>query len=87
MTIPLQQAIHRAVTDANFRAQLLADPKAVIASHGLTLGDEEVAVLMEMRRLLTRHSATWLSGQRYSDPTGVWTGGRSFTHAALARGQ
>ena len=69
MTIPLQQVIHRAVTDVHFRARLLADPRAASASLGLTLDDEDLAVLTEMRHLFTRHPATWLSGQGYSDPT------------------
>lgn len=87
MTIPLQQVIHRAVTDAHFLARLLADPRAASASLGLTLSGEEVAVLMEMRHLFTRHPATWLSGQGYSDPMTGWAGGPPFTHAALARGR
>ena len=87
MTISLQQVIHRAVTDAHFRARLLADPEAAIASLGLTLDDEELAVLMEMRRLFARHPATWLSGQGYSDSMRGWAGGPPFTHAALARGR
>ncbi|MFQ6102642.1 MAG: Os1348 family NHLP clan protein [Anaerolineae bacterium] len=87
MTISLQQAIHRAVTDAHFRARLLADPRAAIASLGLTLDDEELAVLMEMRHLFARHAATWLSGQGYGDPTGRWFGGRPVIQAALAQGQ
>ncbi|PKO19884.1 MAG: hypothetical protein CVU38_21475 [Chloroflexi bacterium HGW-Chloroflexi-1] len=86
MTIALQQVIHRAVTDAHFRAQLLADPKAATASLGLTLDAEELTILMEMRHLFARHPATWLSGQGDSDPTGGWIRGPSFTHAALTRG-
>ena len=84
MTISLQQVIHRTVTDAHFRARLLADPRTATASLGLTLSGEEVAVLMEMRHLFTRHPATWLSGRRDSDPMGVWFGGSPVTHAALA---
>jgi len=78
----LQRTIHLAVTDSHFRAQLLADPEAAIASHGLALDDEELPVLMEMRLLFARHPAIWLSGP--VDPTGRWVSGRPFTHAALA---
>ncbi len=44
--------------------------------------DEELAVLMEMRRLFARHPVTRLFGP--TDPTWGWIGGRSFIHAALA---
>ena len=81
MTIPLQQVIHRAVTDTQFRARLLADPRMATASLGLTLDDEELAVLMEMRRLFAR-TATWLSGP--GDPTWGWFSGPPVTQAALA---
>lgn len=87
MTTQFQQVIHRAVTDAHFRARLLADPRAGIASLGLTLDDEGLAVLMEMRHLFAHHHTTWLSDRGYSDPMGIWFGGRPFTHAALARGR
>ena len=83
----LQRTIYLAATGPHFRARLLADPRAASASLGLTLDDEELAVLMEMRRLFVRHPATWLSGQGYSDPTWGWIRGPSFTHAALARGR
>jgi len=87
MTTSLQQVIHHAVTDAHFRAQLLADPRAAASSLGLTPSDEDLAVLMEMRHLLARQPATWLCSQRYSGPTRNWFGSRYFTHAVLAQGQ
>ena len=83
----LQRTIYLAATGLHFRARLLADPRAATASLGLTLDDEELAVLMEMRRLFARHPATWLSGQGYSDSMRGWAGGPPFTHAALARGR
>ena len=78
----LLRTIHLAATGPHFRARLLADPRAATASQGLTLSDEELAVLTEMRHLFARHPATWLSGP--SDPMGIWFGGRPVTHAALA---
>ena len=77
----LQRTIYLAATGLHFRARLLADPRAATASLGLTLDDEELAVLMEMRRLFAR-TATWLSGP--GDPTWGWFSGPPVTQAALA---
>jgi hypothetical protein len=80
----LLKTIHLAATDSHFRVQLQADPRVAIASLGLTLDDEELAVLGEMRLLFAHCPATWLSGQGYGDPMRNWIGGRSFARAALA---
>lgn len=80
----LQKTIYLAATDPAFLQALQADPEKATVSQDLTLSDEELAVLMEMRHWFARQPATWLSGQGYGDPTQGWISSRSFTHAALA---
>ena len=49
----LQRVVYLAVTDPNFRAKLVEDPKAAIASTGLRLGADELAAISELRHLIT----------------------------------
>jgi len=48
----LQRAIYLAVTDPDFRARLVDDPKAAIKSKGLRLGADELEALSELRNLI-----------------------------------
>ena len=80
----LQKTIYLASTDPIFRQALQTDPETATVSQGLTLRDEELAVLMEMRPFFARQPATWLSGQMNDDVIWSWIGSPPFTNAALA---
>jgi len=49
----LQRVIYLAATDPDFRAKLMDDPKAAVASAGLRLGADELAAISELRHLIT----------------------------------
>jgi hypothetical protein len=48
----LQKAVYLAVKDSDFRAKLVDDPRAAIASAGLRLGADELEALSELRHLI-----------------------------------
>ena len=82
----LQQLIHRAAVDAQFRVQLQTDPCQAATSLGLTLDEEERSALNEMREQLAGWRFADESGPLDPTPMGPgWTGGPTFTPAALAR--
>ena len=73
----LQQLIHRAAIDAQFRVQLQTDPCQAATSLGLTLDEEERSVLNEMRKQLAGWRFADESGPLDPTPMGPgWTGGR-----------
>jgi len=52
MTTHLPRIIHLATTDADFCAELQADPQAALAERGLDANANELAALSELRSLI-----------------------------------
>jgi hypothetical protein len=60
----LQEIIHRAATDAEFRSQLIADPREATRTLGLVLDEETLGVLVQMQERFVH----WLSSVHHADP-------------------
>jgi hypothetical protein len=68
----LQRVVYLAVTDPHFRAKLVDDPKAAIASSGLRLGADELAAISELRHLITLPASALVATVLALNPNGKW---------------
>ena len=64
--------VYLAVTDPNFRAKLLEDPKAAIASTGLRLDADELAAISELRHLITLPASALVATVWAFNPNWKW---------------
>jgi len=68
----LQRVIYLAVTDPNFRAKLVEEPKAAIASVGLRLDADELAAISELRHLITLPASALVATVLALNPDWPW---------------
>lgn len=68
----LQRVVYLAVTDPDFRAKLVEDPKAAIASVGLRLGVDELATISELGLLITLPASALVATVLAFNPDWPW---------------
>ncbi len=68
----LQRVVYLAVTDPDFRAKLVDDPKAALASTGLRLDADEPAAISELRHLLTLPASALVATVLAFNPDWSW---------------
>jgi hypothetical protein len=68
----LQRVVYLAVTDPHFRAKLVEDPKAAIASTGLRLDADELATISGLRHLITLPASALVATVLALNPNGKW---------------
>ena len=68
----LQRVVYLAVTDPHFRAKLVEDPKAAIASTGLRLGADELAAISELCHLIALPTGILVATVLASNLRGKW---------------
>lgn len=68
----LQRVVYLAITDLHFRAKLVEDPEAAIASVGLRLGDDELAAISELRYLIALPASALVTAVLASNPNWTW---------------
>jgi len=68
----LQRVIYLAATDPDFRAKLMDDPKAAVASAGLRLGADELAAISELRHLITLPAGALVATVLAVNPNWKW---------------
>ena len=84
----LARIIHKAVTDQEFRAALIADPSSALAHYGLAVSDGEMIALSDTVHLLSYSSEDLLAKllATASGPEQVWqqkSGSRRFSVSEL----
>ncbi len=68
----LQRVVYLAVTDPHFRAKLVEDPKAAIASTGLRLDADELVAISGLRHLITLPVSALVATVLALNPNGKW---------------
>ena len=70
----LAQIIHKAATDQEFRAALIADPTSTLSRYGLAPSEQEMVALFDTVRLMEHSSGDLLSRLLVtaSGPEQVW---------------
>jgi len=68
----LQRVIYLAATDPDFREKLVDDPKAAVASAGLSLEVDELAAISELRHLIALPSGALVTTILALNPNWLW---------------